>query len=143
MSGQCIKYIPLAVLFSKVCLFLIEILHPRPNRALVVERPRLNNPGKSGVSRGRRGDKYTIPIPPSVRQCLHPRMMHSWYLFEVSCSGKFKGGANESPFGLDLVQRSTGDRVNEPPFLCEELRNLLLWLTPACLSKDLDQKRID
>ena len=89
MSGQCIKYISLAVLFSKVCLFLIEILHPRPNRAFVVERPRLNNPGKSGVSRGRGGDKYTIPIPPSVRQCLHTRMMH---LFEVSCSGEFKGG---------------------------------------------------
>ena len=61
-------------------LFLIEILHPRPNRAFVVERPRLNNSEKSGVSRGRGGDKYTILIPPSVRQCLHTRMMHSWYL---------------------------------------------------------------
>ena len=30
----------------------------------------------------------------------------------------------------------------EPPFLPEELRNLLLWLTLACLSKNLDQKRM-
>ena len=28
----------------------------------------------------------------------------------------------------------------EPPSLPEELRNLLLWLTLACLSKNLDQK---
>ena len=33
-------------------------------------------------------------------------------------SGGFKGGkggANEPPFGLDLVQRSTGDRLNGTP----------------------------
>ena len=28
----------------------------------------------------------------------------------------------------------------EPPSLPEELRTLLLWLTLACLSKNLDQK---
>ena len=54
------------------------------------------------------------------------------------------GGANEPSFGLDLVQQSTGDRLNgtPSPFLREE-RNLLLWLTSACLSGDLDQKRMD
>ena len=31
----------------------------------------------------------------------------------------------------------------EPPSLGEELRNLPLWLTSACLSKDLDRKRMD
>ena len=31
----------------------------------------------------------------------------------------------------------------EPPCLGEELRNLLLWLTSACLSKDLDRKWMD
>ena len=37
---------------------------------------------------------------------------------QTGISGGFKGGkggANEPPFGLDLVQRSTGDRLNGTP----------------------------
>ena len=40
----------------------------------------------------------------------------------------------EPPFGLDLVQRSTGDRLTGTPCLGKELRNQLLWLTSACLN---------
>ena len=31
------------------------------------------------------------------------------------CSGGFRGGSMEPPFGLDLVQRSTGDRLTGTP----------------------------
>ena len=57
-------------------------------------------------------------------------------LFTVANLRGVRGDANEPPFGLDLVQRSTGDRLNGTPYLCEELRNLLLWLTSARLGKD-------
>ena len=36
-------------------------------------------------------------------------------LVDPISSGGFKGGANEPPFGLDLVQRSAGDRLNGTP----------------------------
>ena len=36
--------------------------------------------------------------------------------------------------GLDLVLKSTDDRLNGIPTLVKELRKLLLWLTLACLS---------
>ena len=45
--------------------------------------------------------------------CSSNRLMVSWN--SLLSSGGFKGGkwgANEPPFGLDLVQRSTGDRLN-------------------------------
>ena len=37
----------------------------------------------------------------------------------------------EPPFGLELVLRSTDDRLNGTPSLPEELRNQLLWHTLA------------
>ena len=61
-------------------------------------------------------------------------------------SGGFRGGSwgsMEPPFGLDLVQRSTGDRLTGTPCLGKELRNQLLWLTSACLSKAIDRKTRD
>ena len=61
-------------------------------------------------------------------------------LFAVADLGGGSRVSTEPPFGLDLVLRSTDDRL---PSLAIELRKLLLWLTLACLSKNLDQKQID
>ena len=60
---------------------------------------------------------------------------------EYLISGRFGGWGGgsrvsmEPPFGLDLVLRSTEDRLNELPSLAKELRKLLLWLTLAALAK--------
>ena len=57
---------------------------------------------------------------------LPPKLYLSLILFRKRrCSGGFKGGFlgfHGTPFGLDLVQRSTGDRLNGSPCLGEELR---------------------
>ena len=52
----------------------------------------------------------------------------------IQYSGGFRGGSGvsmEPPFGLELVLRSTDDRLNGTPSLPEELRNQLLWHTLA------------
>ena len=57
-------------------------------------------------------------------------------------------GFHGTPFGLAIVLRATDDRLNGippppvPPRLIKEVRKLLLWLTLACLSENLDQKLI-